>query len=199
MNYSKTWDILAKKEVLANRTAIIFFGIISGITLTALGAFVRIPLPFTPVPLTLQTFFVLLLGAALGRKYGTVTQASYILLGAIGLPIYASASFGLMHLAGPTGGYLIGFIAAAYLVGKLINVGSRTPSKHLGFIRILGAMILGSSIILLLGTFQLAFVMHLSWKQAVIAGFLPFIPGDMIKSILAAGIYHKIQNRWGVF
>ncbi|MCX7918117.1 MAG: biotin transporter BioY [bacterium] len=194
MNYSKPWDILSKKEILANKTAIIFFGIITGIVVTALGAFVRIPLPFTPVPLTLQTFFVIFLGAALGRKYAAVTQFGYVLLGASGLPIFAGASFGLMHLSGPTGGYLIGFIAAAYLVGKLIP-----NTKPASYFQILRAMILGSLLILLFGTFQLAFIMHLDWKHAVVAGFLPFIPGDMLKSILAAGLYHSIQNRCRVF
>ena len=197
MYISKTYNWLTEvthKEILVNKTAIVFFGIITGITLTALSAFVRIPLPFTPVPLTLQTLVVLLLGAALGRKYGTVTQASYILLGAIGMPIYAGASFGLMHLAGPTGGYLIGFIAAAYLIGKLI------PKTHsVSFIKIFGVMLLGSIVILLLGTIQLSILLHLSWHQAFIAGFLPFIPGDIIKSIIAARIYHRIQNRCIIF
>lgn len=197
MYISKTYNWLTEvthKEILVNKTAVIFFGIITGITLTALSAFVRIPLPFTPVPLTLQTLVVLLLGAALGRKYGTVTQASYVLLGSIGMPIFAGASFGFAHLAGPTGGYLIGFIAAAYLVGKLIP-----KSGNASYIRIFSAMLIGSSIILLLGTIQLALVMHLRWNQAILAGLLPFIPGDIIKSIIAAGIYHRIQNRCIIF
>ncbi|MDI6784720.1 MAG: biotin transporter BioY [bacterium] len=194
MNYAKTIDRLAHKEVLVNKTAVIFFGIITGITLTALGAFVRIPLWFTPVPLTLQTFVVLLLGAGLGRKYGAVTQASYVLLGSIGAPIFAGASFGIAHLAGPTGGYLLGFIVAAYLVGKLLP-----KSGNASYLRIFGAMAVGSTIILILGIIQLALVMHLRWDQALIAGFLPFIPGDIVKSIIAAGIYHRIQNRCVIF
>lgn len=194
MNYSRTWDRLAKKEVIANRTAAIFFSIVSGITLTALSAFVRIPLPFTPVPITLQTMMVVLLGAVLGRKYGAITQASYVLIGILGAPIFTGAPFGLMHLAGPTGGYLIGFIAAAYLVGKLIP-----KTNAASYIQILSAMLIGSIVILILGTIQLAILMHLSWNQAFIAGFLPFIPGDVVKSIIAAGIYYRIQPRCLIF
>lgn len=194
MNHTKTWDTLAHKKVLVNKTAIVFIGIITGITLTALSAFVRIPLPFTPIPLTLQTMVVLLLGAALGKKYGAITQASYVLIGILGAPIFTGASFGLMHLAGPTGGYLIGFIAATYLVGKLIP-----KANPVSYIQILGAMLVGSIVILLLGTIQLSILMHLSWNQAFIAGFLPFIPGDVVKSIIAAGIYYRIQPRCLIF
>jgi biotin transport system substrate-specific component len=194
MNYTKTLDTLAHKEVLVNKTAIVFFGIIAGITLTALSAFVRIPLPFTPVPLTLQTMVVVLLGATLGRKYGAITQASYVLIGILGAPIFTGASFGLMHLAGPTGGYLVGFIATAYLVGKLLP-----KTNSVSFLRIFSMMVIGSIPILLFGTIQLSFLMHLSWDQAFLIGFLPFIPGDIIKSIIAAGIYYRIQNRCQIF
>lgn len=194
MHYPKTLEAIAHKEVLVNRTAVVFFGIVSGIILTALSAFVRIPLPFTPIPLTLQTLIVVLLGAVLGRKYGAITQASYVLIGILGAPIFIGASFGLMHLAGPTGGYLIGFIATAYLVGKLIP---RTNS--VSFLRIFSMMVIGSIPILLFGTIQLFFLMHLTWKQAFVIGFLPFIPGDILKSFIAAGIYHRIQNRCSIF
>ncbi|MFB3896190.1 MAG: biotin transporter BioY [bacterium] len=194
MHYPKTLAAIAHKEVLVNRTGIIFFGIISGIILTALSAFVRVPLPFTPVPLTLQTLMVVLLGAVLGKKYGTITQMSYVLIGILGAPIFTGASFGLMQLAGPTGGYLIGFIAAAYLVGKLIP-----KTNSVSFLRIFSMMVIGSIPILLFGTIQLFFLMQLSWKQAFIIGFLPFIPGDIIKSFIAAGIYHRIQSRCEIF
>jgi biotin transport system substrate-specific component len=194
MNYTKTKDLVLHKEVLANKTAVVFFGIITGITLTALSAFVRIPLPFTPVPLTLQTMMVVFLGAVLGKKYGAITQASYVLIGILGAPIFTGASFGLMQLAGPTGGYLVGFIATAYLVGKLIP-----KTNSVSFLRIFSMMVIGSIPILLFGTIHLSFLMHLNWNQAFIIGFLPFIPGDIIKSIIAAGIYHRIQTRCEIF
>jgi biotin transport system substrate-specific component len=87
---------------------------------TAMGAYIMIPLP--PVPITLQTLFVVLAGALLGGRLGALSQVVYLLLGIIGLPVFHGGKGGLGILLGPTGGYLVGFIAAAYVVGKLIEV-----------------------------------------------------------------------------
>ena len=95
-------------------------GVVAFVMLTAIGAKIKFLLPYTPVPVTLQVFFVLLSGAALGRNLGAVSQGIYVILGLIGLPIWAGSESGWQYLLGASGGYLIGFIAAAYVVGAII-------------------------------------------------------------------------------
>ncbi|MBI4972331.1 MAG: biotin transporter BioY, partial [Candidatus Omnitrophica bacterium] len=114
-------ETLLKKEIIYNRVVCRFIGVAVLVILTSLGAFVRIPLPFTPVPITLQTFFVLLSGAFLGSNLGAVTQLSYILLGVSGLPIFTAAGSGPLYLFGPTAGYLWGFVLASLFIGKFIK------------------------------------------------------------------------------
>ena len=87
--------------------------------LTAAGAYIQIPIPFSPVPVTLQVFFVLLAGSMLKSKWGSLSMIVYTLLGIAGLPVFAGGSSGIGVLLGPTGGYIIGFILAAYIIGKL--------------------------------------------------------------------------------
>ena len=87
--------------------------------LTAAGAYIQIPIPFSPVPVTLQVFFVLLAGSMLKSKWGSLSMVVYTLLGVAGLPVFAGGSSGMGVLLGPTGGYIFGFILAAYLIGKL--------------------------------------------------------------------------------
>ncbi len=89
--------------------------------LTAIGGWLSFPLPFSPVPITLQVLFVLLAGALLGPMRGALSQIIYVLIGAIGLPVFAQFSGGIGILVGPTGGYLIGFIVAAFLVGLIVE------------------------------------------------------------------------------
>ena len=95
-------SIFTHKNIIINKQAERAFLVTSFIILTALGAYVRIPLPFTPVPITLQTFFVILCGAILGKKLGSLTQTSYVILGTLGLPIFQGYGAGFLHLAGPT-------------------------------------------------------------------------------------------------
>ena len=95
-------EAVLKKEVILDKTLCRVMGVLTFVILTSLGAFVRIPLPFSPVPITLQTFFVLLSGALLGSNLGTISQLSYLLLGASGLPVFTGAGSGLFYLLGPT-------------------------------------------------------------------------------------------------
>ncbi|MBA7670477.1 hypothetical protein ES703_78623 [subsurface metagenome] len=157
-------------------------------TLTTLGAFVRIPLPFTPVPLTLQTFFVLLGGAMLGSAAGSSSQSLYLILGASGLPVFAGARGGLSHLAGPTGGYLIGFVVAAYLVGKVVE---RKDSS----IWLILAMLAGTGVIYLLGGLRLAHFLRIGIKQTLYLGVIPFLPGDILKFISVVLVYKLIRAK----
>ena len=190
----KTWSSfwrIGKREVVTSRIGCALIGIGSFIAFTALGAFVRIPLPFTPVPITLQTFFVLLAGALLGKRLGTLSQLGYVLLGSLGLPIFAGAKGGLVTLFGPTGGYLLGFILAAYIIGKVIELEEKA---NFGWVVL--AMAIGSLIIYLLGAIQLALVVHLGVRKALLLGVAPFLPGDTLKLLAAASLYHKLQERF---
>lgn len=155
--------------------------------LTALCARIVIPLPFTPVPITGQTFAVLLTGAALGARRGAAAMGLYVLEGLVGLPVFAGGASGLARLLGPTGGYLLGYIAAAYLTGTLAERGWDRTVRWAA-----AAMAAGNVVVYLFGVPWLALVprvvggVPLGWERAVTLGLLPFIPGDLIKLAAAA-------------
>ena len=159
--------------------------------MTALGASISIPLPFTPVPLTLQTLLVLLSGACLGKGGGAASQTLYILMGALGMPIWAGGAVGLSRLWGPTGGYLLAFPLAAWVVGAMMDRESHTASR-----RALAAMGLGSVIIYALGLFQLSIWLHCSLRQGLMLAVLPFLPGDLIKIGAAVLLCRKVGRCW---
>ena len=149
------------------------------ILLVATLAQVKIPIPFTPVPLTGQTFAVLLVGAALGSKRGAISLVLYTLMGALGLPFFAGGASGLAYLSGPTLGYLVGFIAAAYVIGLLAERGLERSVRTS-----LIPFLVGTLVIYLFGAGWLAILFGV--EQAITLGILPFILGDAIKLILAA-------------
>jgi biotin transport system substrate-specific component len=153
--------------------------ILAGSLVVAALAQVRIPLAFTPVPITGQTFAVLLVGAALGARRGAASLLVYLGQGLAGLPVFNSGGHGLAHLSGPTGGYLIGFIAAAYLVGALCERGleRRWGTALLPFLA-------GEAVIYLFGLPWLA--LFVGFPSALSLGLLPFLAGDVIKLVLAA-------------
>jgi biotin transport system substrate-specific component len=147
--------------------------------ITALAAQIRIPLPFTPVPITGQTFAVLLSGAALGSVAGAASQALYLALGMF-LPFYAGGASGWQHATGSTGGFLIGFIAAAWVVGKLAERNQdRTVSTAIP------TFLTGTVIIYLFGVPWLAHSLGTSWVHAAELGLAPFVIGDLAKAALA--------------
>jgi len=156
--------------------------------LTAVGAYIMIPLP--PVPITMQTLFVSLAGALLGGYLGALSQVVYILLGVIGLPVFAGGKAGFGVLIGPTGGYLIGFVIGAFIIGKLTSL-RREP----GLLWLMGAMAAGISIVYTLGIIQLMIVAKLSFVKAISVGLLPPLPGDIIKIVIASLICRKIRGR----
>lgn len=156
--------------------------VVGGALLTALSAQVRVPLPFTPVPITGQTFAVLLTAAALGPLRGFSTQGLYVVLGLF-LPFYAGASSGWQVIVGATGGYLLAYPLVGLAVGALARRGwDRTPWGTAG------AFLLGSAVIYAVGVPWLAVVAGLDVGDALAQGFLPFIPGDTLKALLAAGL-----------
>ncbi len=154
--------------------------ILAGSLFVAILAQISIPLPFSPVPITGQTFAVLLVGAALGSRRGLASMALYILEGALGLPFFAGGSGGVHILFGATAGYLAGFLAAAYLTSWLAEHGwdRRFRSSILIFIG-------GNLIIYVFGVAWLAIVLG-SLQKAVLAGLLPFLIGDALKLLGAA-------------
>ncbi len=150
---------------------------------------VRIPLPFTPVPITGQTFGVLLAGALLGHRYGTAVVMAYLLQGAFGLPVFSGWKGGLVAFFGPTGGYLLGFVPAAFLVGWLLERGWAKT-----FHRTLAALLLGNAVIYAFGLPWLA--VFVGWQQVIMQGCLPFLPGDFLKALAAATVAAKlVRNR----
>ncbi len=159
-----------------------FLLVLAGSALVAASARVSIPLPFTPVPITGQTFGVLLVGAAMGSRRGALALALYLLEGGAGLPVFAGGAAGRTHLLGPTAGYLFSYPIAAGVVGWLAERGlDRRPHGALA------AMLLSETIILAAGTLWLsAFVGGLS--RAFIQGALPFLPGDLVKALLASAL-----------
>jgi biotin transport system substrate-specific component len=154
---------------------------------TAAGAYIIIPFPLVPV--TLQTLFLYLAAGLLGGHLAALSQIVYLLLGIIGLPVFAGGKAGIGVLFGPTGGYLLGFVAAAYAVGKLVQ--SRNPA---GFIRLIISMLAGTLIIYICGVTQLSLVADLSLQKALSVGVLPFLPGDAIKIAAAAIVTVKIRD-----
>ncbi|MDW7776864.1 MAG: biotin transporter BioY [Methanosarcinales archaeon] len=155
--------------------------------LTAIGAFIKIPLPLSPVPITLQVFFVLLAGLLLGARWGGTSMVVYVMLGIIGLPVFSGGSSGLGVLMGPTGGYLIGFVAGAFITGLIYTeAGHNMPVT-------IGAMICGLAAIYLPGVIQLSFVANMSLLQAVAVGIVPFLIGDAIKIVAALIVADRIR------
>ena len=147
--------------------------------LTAVAAQIRLPLPFTPVPITGQTFAVLLSGAVLGSSAGAASQGLYVLLG-LGLPFYAGGTSGWAHATGATGGFLAGFVAAAWLVGYLAE---RSQDRTVA--TAIPAFLTGTVVIYLLGVPWLAHTLGVSWTRAVELGAAPFVVGDLAKAAIA--------------
>jgi biotin transport system substrate-specific component len=153
---------------------------------TAVGA--QIEIPHQPVPFTMQTLFVLLAGALLGKEKGAMSQLLYLALGAVGVPVFSHFGFGFARIFGPTGGYLLSFPVAAFVVGYLVH-------KNKNFFWILLSMLTGLFIIFSLGTVQLYLVYFHNWSDAFVNGFLIFSWWDIIKLSAAASIYHQIAKR----
>jgi biotin transport system substrate-specific component len=157
--------------------------VIGAAALTALAAQWEIHLPFTPVPVTGQTFAVLLTGAALGMTLGAAGQAVYVVAGAFGLPVYAGGASGWdMASAQGSAGYLIGFIFAAGFVGFMAE---RRQDRT--FPTMFTAFIAGSFIIYAFGVAGLMILLGMTFSEAVVAGVVPFVLGDIIKAT-AAGL-----------
>jgi biotin transport system substrate-specific component len=170
-------------EVLPASTTRTGVTIVAAAALTAAAAQVAVPVPGSPVPITGQTFAVLLTAAALGPARGLAAQALYLVLGIAGLPVFEGFSHGPGALFGATGGYLAGFLAAAVIVGYGARRGAdRSP------VRTLLLFALASAAIYLIGTTWLCLDTGMSLGAGISAGVTPFLPGDAAKALLAAGL-----------
>ena len=155
--------------------------ILIGTALITLCARISIQIPGTPVPITGQTFGVLLSAGALGFRRGLAATLLYLLLGAFGLPVFQDGQHGLAYMQGATGGYLVGFVLASAIVGRLAELG--WDRKIVGAV---GAMIIGSAAIYAIGVPWLALVADLDIPTAIAKGMLPFLLWDAVKLTLAA-------------
>ena len=160
--------------------------------LIALGAYTCIPF-WGPVPLVLQNLFVFLAGLLLGSRWGLAAMGIYLLVGAIGMPVFSGGRGGLAHFMGPTGGYLIGFAAAAWLAGLISERSPREGSRDIP------AVVAGVLVVHLFGVPWLKAVTGMSWEKAFLAGAAPFILGDALKAcaavVLARAVRPVIRRR----
>mgnify|MGYP006285031485 CR=1 FL=1 len=149
--------------------------------LIAIGAYISIPIG--PVPIVLQNFFVLLSAVLLGGKLALSSVFVYLFLGALGLPLFAGGTGGIAHFFGPTGGYLLSYLPAVVLTGLIARPQNKSLSTQI--VRIFIALIAGTACIYLLGVPWLKFSTQMGWNAALGAGLLPFIPGDLLKIVVA--------------
>jgi len=155
--------------------------VLAGSALLAISAQFAFRIPFSPVPVSGQTLVVLLIGMAYGSRLGAATVLAYLVEGGMGLPVFANGGAGWAYLAGPTGGYLTGFLVAAFILGLLAERGmGRSP------ISTALAMLVGTAVIYLFGATWLS--SFIGFEKTVAAGILPFLYGDAAKLIVAAGL-----------
>ncbi|MBW3580477.1 MAG: biotin transporter BioY [Actinobacteria bacterium] len=170
-------DLLPRSRV-RTITLVVGFALLS-----ALAAQITFYLPWTPVPVSGQTFAVLLAGATLGWQAGSASQLLYLVLGAVGLPFYADGAGGWDVVSGPTGGYLVGFVVAAALVGRLAE---RRQDRAL--LTSVPAMLAGTAVIYVFGVAWLAHVLDIGAATAVEKGLAPFVIGDAVKLVAAGAL-----------
>ena len=153
--------------------------------LTAVGSYIIVPIG--PVPIVLSTLFVLLSGLLLGSRWGFMSICLYLFVGAIGLPVFSGGRGGIAHFLGPTGGYLFGYLLAAWVAGFISE-----RSRGLLFFEILGVT-MGSLVIYALGVPWLKMVAQMPWGKAFIVGMVPFLIGDAIKASVAVILARSVR------
>lgn len=174
-----TISIWNRLELLATPRVRQAVGVVAFAVLTALGARVALPIPGTAVPFTFQTLAVLLAGALLGARLGSASQLLYLSAGLVGLPVFTTG-----FLFGPTGGYLMAFPVAAFVVGSLASA---------SILRNLGALLAGLATIYAGGIAWLAILT--GWSTALMVGLAPFVLADLVKVVLALVVMTRIRSR----
>ena len=170
------------------------FWVVSFALFAAIGA--RLEIPHQPVPYTFQTLAVILAGGLLGSRNGFLSMMLYLILGLVGMPVFAGGGFGLVKLIGPTGGYLLSFPVAAFLVGSLVSYQPAIISSKsvLSYAWTMGAMMCGLLVVFAMGTIQLNLVYFHNWALAIQSGFLIFSPWDVLKLVAATTICRELRR-----
>jgi len=153
--------------------------------LTAVGAYLFIPIG--PVPIVLQNMFVFLAGLLLGSRWGLASVAVYLLAGICGLPVFAGGTGGVGRFLGPTGGFLLGYLPAVFLIG---SIAERRPGRMPWDV---AAMLFGSAVLYACGVVGLMIVTGMTFAKAAAVGMLPFLPGDALKIAAAALIARAVR------
>lgn len=186
----RSWVV---REVVVDRRRRVAIGAAAFAVATAFGAQVAVPLPWTPVPMTLQPLFVILAGAILGPLPGAASMAAYVLVGAAGAPVFSNGAFGIPWLMGATGGYLLAAPAAAFVTGWLVGEG-KSPTR-----RITG-LTLGVLTMYAGGAAQLLLVTGQPVGHVLAVGVVPFLLGDATKILaaflLVGGLKRTSLGRW---
>lgn len=160
------------------------------------GSYIVIPLPFSPVPIALQSFFVLLAGLVLGPKLGVYTVLLFLIMGAVGLPVFAGGQGGPAHFLRPTAGYLVGYLPAVAVAGAAAAAARGAgPGRRRAFDAV-GAL-LASLVVYAVGAPVLSRVTGMSMSAALAAGILPFLPGDLVKVAVAVTFADRLRHRFG--
>ena len=183
---NKTVSAAADKKSFFTTKRMALIGVMTAVT-CVLGP-LSIPLPFSPVPISFTNLAIYLAAYVLGMKACTISYLVYMLLGMVGLPVFSGFSAGVGKLAGPTGGYLIGFIFMALIVGFFVE---HFPGK-IGY-HVLG-MVLGLAVCYVFGTVWLAKQLSISFVAGLGVGVIPYLPGDAVKIIFAALIGPKLRR-----
>ena len=186
-------------SIATSKTAnLVLCGLFSA--LLAICSYITIPLPISPIPLNLGTLGVFLTGGILGKKYGTVSVAVYIILGLSGIPVFAGFQAGIGVLAGPTGGFILGYLAAVFLIGFILEkyhtfrVSAAELNDRSSHIRIYAcAMILGTISCYFFGTVWFVILTNTPVAAAILTCVIPFIPGDIIKIAAAVFLIRKLR------
>ena len=176
---SNSIKIKTKEKEFSNS----IFLVLSGVIFLSIMSQLIIPLYFTPVPISLGSFGVMLIALLYGRKLGTATVLSYVVAGSLGAPIFAGFKAG--SLFSPTGGYILGYIAAALILGFLFDKGIAKS-----YVKTFLSLLLVSVIIFVLGA--LVLMLFVPIKNVFMAGVLPFIPGDMLKAVAATLLFPRL-------
>ncbi|HVJ49699.1 biotin transporter BioY [Desulfitobacterium sp.] len=155
--------------------------------LIVIGGYISFPIPLSPVPIVLADFFTMLAGLFLGASWGGASVGLFLFLGALGLPVFAGGKAGLVVLFGPTGGFLFGYLIGALVIGLISGKGKSS------FIKDLAALIVGNIILYGIGVPWLKLALKLSWEKALALGLLPFIPGMIIKIIVALALIKTLR------
>lgn len=146
-----------------------------------------ITIPISPVPISLSTLSIYLASYILGSKYAAISTMLYVLLGIIGLPVFTGFTGGVAKVLGPTGGYIISYVFLAIIAGSVIE--KNYNNKVICFL----GMFLGTIVLYIVGSLWLAFVMSISFRAALFAGVIPFIPGDIVKMIVVLFLGDRIR------